>query len=35
MISNALESRPLLLYGDGQQLRDWLYVDDHCGRSAR
>jgi len=31
MISNALEGRPLPVYGDGQQVRDWLYVDDHCG----
>jgi dTDP-glucose 4,6-dehydratase len=30
MISNALEGRPLPIYGDGQQVRDWLYVDDHC-----
>ncbi|MGA2597177.1 MAG: dTDP-glucose 4,6-dehydratase [Bryobacteraceae bacterium] len=30
MISNALEDRPLPIYGDGQQIRDWLYVDDHC-----
>ncbi len=30
MISNALEDRPLPIYGDGQQVRDWLYVDDHC-----
>jgi dTDP-glucose 4,6-dehydratase len=30
MISNALEDRPLPVYGDGQQVRDWLYVDDHC-----
>jgi len=30
MISNALESRPLPIYGDGMQVRDWLYVDDHC-----
>lgn len=30
MISNALEDRPLPVYGDGQQIRDWLYVDDHC-----
>ncbi len=29
-ISNALEDRPLPLYGDGQQVRDWLYVEDHC-----
>lgn len=30
MISNAFEGRPLPVYGDGQQIRDWLYVDDHC-----
>lgn len=30
MISNALEDRRLPVYGDGQQVRDWLYVDDHC-----
>ena len=30
MISNAFEDRPLPVYGDGQQVRDWLYVDDHC-----
>ena len=30
MISNALEGRPLPIYGDGMQVRDWLYVDDHC-----
>jgi dTDP-glucose 4,6-dehydratase len=30
MISNALEGQPLPVYGDGQQVRDWLYVDDHC-----
>jgi dTDP-glucose 4,6-dehydratase len=30
MISNALEGRRLPVYGDGQQVRDWLYVDDHC-----
>jgi dTDP-glucose 4,6-dehydratase len=30
MISNALEDRPLPVYGDGRQVRDWLYVDDHC-----
>ncbi len=30
MISNALESRSLPIYGDGMQVRDWLYVDDHC-----
>jgi dTDP-glucose 4,6-dehydratase len=30
MILNALEGRPLPVYGDGQQIRDWLYVEDHC-----
>ena len=30
MISNALEDKPLPIYGDGQQIRDWLYVDDHA-----
>jgi dTDP-glucose 4,6-dehydratase len=30
MIANALEGRPLPVYGDGLQVRDWLHVDDHC-----
>ncbi len=30
MIQNALESRPLPIYGDGLNVRDWLYVRDHC-----
>ena len=30
MISNALDDKRLPIYGDGQQIRDWLYVDDHC-----
>jgi dTDP-glucose 4,6-dehydratase len=30
MIANAFENRPLPVYGDGMQVRDWLYVDDHC-----
>jgi dTDP-glucose 4,6-dehydratase len=30
VILNALESRPLPVYGDGQQVRDWLHVEDHC-----
>lgn len=29
-ITEALDDRPLPLYGDGMQVRDWLYVDDHC-----
>ena len=30
VILNALNSKPLPIYGDGQQVRDWLYVGDHC-----
>ena len=30
MILNALEDKPLPVYGDGQQIRDWLYVEDHA-----
>lgn len=30
MILNALEGKPLPVYGDGLNVRDWLYVDDHC-----
>ena len=30
MIRNALERKPLPVYGDGQQVRDWLHVTDHC-----
>lgn len=30
MISNALEDKQLPVYGDGMNIRDWLYVDDHC-----
>jgi dTDP-glucose 4,6-dehydratase len=30
MILNALEGKPLPVYGDGQNIRDWLYVEDHC-----
>ncbi|HPP76309.1 MAG TPA: dTDP-glucose 4,6-dehydratase [Armatimonadota bacterium] len=29
-ITNAIDDKPLPLYGDGQQVRDWLYVMDHC-----
>ena len=30
MIHNALAGKPLPVYGDGQNVRDWLYVEDHC-----
>jgi dTDP-glucose 4,6-dehydratase len=30
MIANALEGKPLPVYGDGRQVRDWLFVSDHC-----
>ncbi|MDP7346490.1 MAG: dTDP-glucose 4,6-dehydratase [Anaerolineales bacterium] len=29
-ITNAIDEQPLPLYGDGMQVRDWLYVEDHC-----
>ena len=35
MIVNALAGKPLPVYGDGQQIRDWLYVGDHCSAIAR
>jgi dTDP-glucose 4,6-dehydratase len=35
MILNAANGRPLPVYGDGQQVRDWLYVDDHCDAILR
>ncbi len=35
MIANALAGRPLPVYGDGQQIRDWLYVTDHCSAIRR
>jgi dTDP-glucose 4,6-dehydratase len=31
MITNALDDKPLPIYGDGKQQRDWLHVQDHCG----
>jgi len=34
-IVNALESKPLPVYGDGRQIRDWLYVKDHCSAIRR
>lgn len=30
VIQNALDEKPLPVYGDGQQVRDWLHVEDHC-----
>ena len=30
MIHNALKGEPLPIYGDGKQVRDWLFVEDHC-----
>jgi len=35
VIANALAGKPLPLYGDGQQVRDWLYVKDHCSGLRR
>ncbi|HQQ54366.1 MAG TPA: dTDP-glucose 4,6-dehydratase, partial [Ottowia sp.] len=35
MIVNALAGKPLPVYGDGMQIRDWLYVGDHCGAIRR
>ncbi len=35
VIHNALTSKPLPIYGDGQQVRDWLYVKDHCSAIRR
>jgi dTDP-glucose 4,6-dehydratase len=34
-IHNALSGKPLPIYGDGQQVRDWLYVQDHCRAIGR
>lgn len=35
VVHNALAGKPLPIYGDGKQIRDWLYVEDHCRAIAR
>ena len=35
VINNALQGKALPIYGDGQQVRDWLYVQDHCSAIRR
>ena len=35
LVVNALAGKPLPVYGDGQQIRDWLYVKDHCSAIRR
>ncbi len=30
MVTNAIEGKPLPVYGDGRQVRDWIHVEDHC-----
>jgi dTDP-glucose 4,6-dehydratase len=35
LISNALEDKPIPVYGDGKNVRDWLYVEDHCDALIR
>lgn len=35
IITNALAGKPLPIYGDGRQIRDWLYVGDHCSAIRR
>lgn len=35
MILNALEEKPLPVYGDGQNMRDWIHVEDHCAALHR
>lgn len=35
MIHNALAGKPLPIYGDGKQIRDWLFVEDHCNAIMR
>jgi dTDP-glucose 4,6-dehydratase len=35
MVLNALDGKPLPLYGDGRNVRDWIYVEDHCAGVLR
>jgi len=35
IIANARQGKPLPIYGDGRQVRDWLYVEDHCAAIRR
>ncbi len=35
IISNCKHDKPIPVYGDGQQVRDWLYVEDHCSAIAK
>ena len=35
MIANALEDKPLPVYGQGENVRDWLHVEDHCSAILR
>ncbi len=35
MVVNALDDKPLPVYGDGMNVRDWLHVEDHCHRDSR
>src|SRR5882672_10624800 len=30
MLANALSNQPIPVYGDGRNVRDWIYVEDHC-----
>ena len=34
-IKNALDGKPIGIYGNGQQIRDWLFADDHDGTDQR
>lgn len=34
VVANAIENRPVPVYGDGKQIRDWIFVEDHCSGIA-